>query len=168
MNSIIDAEIKHSTFVRNSPEVVYDAIATTEGLNGWFCTGGEVDARPGGHIKFRWEDWRPDMGIIEDGGPVLEAERGKRFVFNWHPDKSEYSTKVEIIFESHEDGTIMKVVESGFQNTESGRRAMLGCATGWGRCCSTWRIPGCCWRGRGHRSWSRRCTMSGSGCTSRT
>ncbi len=132
MTSIIDAEIRHSTFVRQSPEVVYDAISTTVGLNGWFCTGGEVDARPGGHIKFRWEDWRPDMGIIEDGGPVIEADRGKRFVFQWHPDDESYATLVKLTFEPHEDGTIMRVVESGFQDTPQGLRAMIGCATGWG------------------------------------
>jgi len=129
---LIDDAIKHATFVKATPEVVYDAIATTDGLNGWFCTGGEVDARPGGHIKFRWDDWRPDMGIIEDGGPVVEAERGKLFVFNWHPDSSEYATNVEITFEPYKDGTIMRVAESGFHDTERGRRAMIGCATGWG------------------------------------
>ncbi len=132
MNSKIDAEIRHSTFVRATPEKVYDAVASTEGLNAWFTTGGRVDAREGGSIHFRWEDWRPDMGIIEDGGPVLQADRGKRFIFQWHPDSNDYTTRVEMTFEPYEDGTIMRVVESGFEDTDRGQRAMLGCATGWG------------------------------------
>lgn len=47
VTELIDAEINHSTFVRASPKRVYDAIATAEG----------VDARPGGGIWFRWQDY---------------------------------------------------------------------------------------------------------------
>ncbi|MHC4094412.1 MAG: SRPBCC family protein [Planctomycetota bacterium] len=51
-NRTVDFKI----LVRAGPERVYDAIATTEGLNGWFTDGATVDARPGGRIHFRWTD----------------------------------------------------------------------------------------------------------------
>ncbi len=57
MTELIDVEIKQSTFIRANPEKVYDAIATAEGLDSWFTDGSEVDARPGGRIKFVWKDW---------------------------------------------------------------------------------------------------------------
>jgi hypothetical protein len=36
MNSLIDDEIRYATFVRSAPETVYDGIATSDGLDGWF------------------------------------------------------------------------------------------------------------------------------------
>ncbi len=36
MPEIILEEIQYATFVRADPECVYDAIATSEGLDGWF------------------------------------------------------------------------------------------------------------------------------------
>ena len=45
---LIDDEIRQSTLVRAGIEEVYDAIATAGGLDGWFTTGAEVDARPAG------------------------------------------------------------------------------------------------------------------------
>src|SRR3990172_3918592 len=68
MIDIFDTEIRHSTLVRASPEQVYDAFTTAEGLDGWFTSGAEVDPRPGGEIRFRWVDWGPDRVTDEDGG----------------------------------------------------------------------------------------------------
>jgi uncharacterized protein YndB with AHSA1/START domain len=132
MPQLIENEIKHSILVRAVPEIVYDAIATAEGLDGWFTTGATVDARPGGQIIFRWKDWGPDRVTAEDGGPILEAIRPKRFVFQWHPDGPSYATRVEMDFEPADGGTIIRLRERGYQDTPGGLRAMLDCATGWG------------------------------------
>ena len=131
MTELIDAEIRHSAFVRAMPERVYDGIATAEGLDSWFTEGSKVDARPGGQIRFRWHDWGPDRVTAEDGGPVLEARRPHRFVFQWHPDDPSYATTVEIDFEAAAGGTILRLREHGYQDTPSGLRAMLDCAAGW-------------------------------------
>ncbi|MGY5874773.1 MAG: SRPBCC domain-containing protein [Candidatus Thorarchaeota archaeon] len=132
MNKAGDVEIKHSTYVKADPDTVYDAIATSEGIDGWFTDGAVVDAHPGGKIKFRWVNWRPDMGVVEDGGPVLEADRGKRFVFQWYPAGPSYPTTVEMTFEPYKDGTIMRVREYGYKDDDTSRKAMLDCAAGWG------------------------------------
>jgi uncharacterized protein YndB with AHSA1/START domain len=124
--------IQHAVFVRASAQRVYDAFTTAEGLDAWFTEGTTVDARTGGEIRFRWRDWGPDHVSGEDGGPVLEARRPERFVFQWHPDGKAYATTVEIDFEPSDEGTVVRLTERGYRDTPSGRKAILNCATGWG------------------------------------
>src|SRR2546425_7519824 len=57
----LDIEAEAKTFVQASPERVYDAFATAEGLDGWFTRGAKVDARPGGELLFGWKDWGADL-----------------------------------------------------------------------------------------------------------
>jgi uncharacterized protein YndB with AHSA1/START domain len=140
MTRLIKEQISYATLVRASPEKVYDGIATAEGLDGWFTTGATVDARPGGEIRFRWKDWGPDRVTLEDGGPVLEAARPKRFVFQWSPDDPSYSTTVSIDFEPVEAGTVIRLTESGYHDTPGGRRKMLDCAGGWGEALTLWKF----------------------------
>jgi uncharacterized protein YndB with AHSA1/START domain len=132
VTGILDVEIRHSALIRAEPERVFDAFTTPEGLDGWFTSGAEVDPRPGGEIRFRWVDWGPNRISGEDGGPVLEARRPERFVFQWYPDGPSYPTTVELDFERVLEGTIVRLREHGYQDTPSGRRACLDCAAGWG------------------------------------
>lgn len=124
--------IRTAAYVAAPPEACYDAIATAEGLDGWFTTGAEVDARPGGSIRFRWRDWGPERVTAEDGGPVLAAERPHRFVFQWSPDHPGYYTTVEITFAPRDGGTVIQLREDGYADTPEGVAAMVNCAGGWG------------------------------------
>jgi uncharacterized protein YndB with AHSA1/START domain len=134
MTKPLDVEIKQVTLIRASPEKVYDAIATGEGLDAWFTSGSFVDARPGGRIKFVWKDWGPDKYTTESDGPVLEAERGKRFVFQWNPDHGnpKLATTIEINFEPVDEGTVVRLREFGHEDTPTSRAALAECAAGWG------------------------------------
>jgi uncharacterized protein YndB with AHSA1/START domain len=125
-------EIHHSTLIHAEPERIYHALTTPEGLDAWFTQGALVDARPGGSILFRWQDWGPDHISTEDGGPVLEALSPRRFVFQWHPDGPGYATTVEVTIQPGMDGTIISLREYGYADTPSARLAMLNCAVGWG------------------------------------
>jgi uncharacterized protein YndB with AHSA1/START domain len=125
-------EIHHAVLVRAEPEIVFDALTKPEELDSWFTTGAEVDLRPGGHILFRWVDWGPDKFNGEDGGPILEAERPNRFVFQWHPYSQEFPTTVHITLRPSERGTILALTETGYRDTPDGRAAFVDCATGWG------------------------------------
>jgi len=127
-----DIEISHSTFIRADPLSIYNALATSEGLDAWFTNGSMVNAVPGGEIHFRWVNWGPDHITAEDGGPVLEAIPPKRFIFQWHPDTPDYATTVEINIKPIENGTIVSLCEYGYADTPSGHKAMISCATGWG------------------------------------
>ncbi|MFW9968532.1 MAG: SRPBCC domain-containing protein [Candidatus Thorarchaeota archaeon] len=134
MTDSLGVEIKQATLIRASPERVYDAIATAEGLDSWFTSGSVVDARPGGRIQFVWKDWGPDKYTTESDGPVLEAERGKRFVFQWNPDSGnrELATTIEISLEAVKEGTILRLREYGHENTSTSLAALAECAAGWG------------------------------------
>ncbi len=136
----IEEGISKTTLVRAAPERVYDGIATAKGLDGWFTTGASVDPRPGGEIRFRWREWGPDRVTTEDGGPMLEATRPRRFVFQWSPDNPSYATTVAIDFEPSDRGTIIRLRESGYHDTPTGRRKMLECAGGWGEALILWKF----------------------------
>ncbi len=114
------------------PERAYDAMTTAEGLDGWFTKGAEVEAKSGGRIQFRWEDYGPDGYAGENGGPVLEARRAERFVFQWTADSGGCDTTVEIDFEPHEKGTMVHLVEFGYEDSPTGMQDLLNRATGWG------------------------------------
>jgi len=111
---------------------VYDAIATAEGFDSWFTSGFEVEAHPRWKIIFRWRKWGPNKVDQDSAGEVLDARRPERFVFQWRPDNPSYATKIEIDFETIKDGTVIRLRESGYHDTPSGRAALLECAAGWG------------------------------------
>jgi uncharacterized protein YndB with AHSA1/START domain len=127
-----DLVVRHKTLIHAEAERVFEALTTAEGLDSWFTDGAQVDPRPGGSIHFRWVGWGPEEISAEDGGLVLEAERPRRFVFQWHPDEPSYATTVEINIEAIGDNTIVSLLEHGYHDTPSGRYACLNCAAGWG------------------------------------
>jgi uncharacterized protein YndB with AHSA1/START domain len=137
---LIEDEIRYATFVRAPPEDVYAGIATSEGLDGWFTQGSRVDPRPGGELYFRWVAFGAEKVSDEALCPVLEAERGVRFVFQWKPDTPDYYTTIEMNFEAVEGGTIVHLREHGYHDTPSGLRAMLNCSAGWGEALTLWKF----------------------------
>ena len=122
-------EAKHKEFIRAPREKVYDAFATSEGLNAWWTEGGAVDARPGGTMVFRFVDWGADKINAEFKGRVLEARRPERFVYQWGIENPDETTTVELTFEESEDGTIVRVREYGFARIDQA----LGNSSGWGQ-----------------------------------
>lgn len=131
MSNTREERVTFRTLVRVQPERVYDAIATSEGLNSWFTTGATVDARPGGQIHFRWKDWGLDHYTGENSGPVLEANRSDRFAFQWKADGGSYYTTVEIDFERVDEGTVVKLIEYGYEDTPTGMQDLLNRVSGW-------------------------------------
>lgn len=91
-------------------------------------------------FDFGGESGGPDRVTTEDGGPILEATRPRRFVFQWSPDNPSYTTTVEIDLEPVHDGTIVRLKESGYHHTASGRKAMLRCSAGWGEALTLWKF----------------------------
>lgn len=141
MAKILKEEIRCATLVRAAPERVYDGIATAEGLDGWFTTGARVEARRGGEIFFRWQDWGVDRITVEENGRVLEALKPQRFVFQWYPaGPDSFATTVEIDFQAGRDETVIRLREFGFPDTPIGRRRQLDNAAGWGEALTLWKF----------------------------
>lgn len=126
---IINAPILHKVLIRVPREKIYDAMTTAEGLDGWFTTGSSVDRKVGGKIIFRWKNWGVDKVTTEAECPIIEVKIPERFVFKWWED---HYTTVEMDFEEVKEGTIVKLKEHGYQDTEEGHKRCLECAVGWG------------------------------------
>jgi uncharacterized protein YndB with AHSA1/START domain len=122
--------IEHITYINTSPELIYKTLTTGEGWDAWFTQGTEVDAKSGGYIRLRWQNFGAGHWATEDGGPVLEAEPNQKFVFQWSPGSS--PTTVSIKLHKLGAGTLLKLVESGYSSSENDVAAFIGCATGWG------------------------------------
>jgi uncharacterized protein YndB with AHSA1/START domain len=121
-------EVKQKVFINASPERVYDAFATAEGLDAWFTRGARVDPRPGGEMFFKWVEWGAERDInLEEMGRVVEARRPERFVFQWGSPGRE--TTVEVDLEAREGGTLLRLREFGFHSL----RGFIDNAGGWGQ-----------------------------------
>jgi uncharacterized protein YndB with AHSA1/START domain len=59
-------DILHRIGVRGAtPETVYDALTTVEGLAGWWTDDTTGDGRPGGVLQFRFPPGGFDMEVVE-------------------------------------------------------------------------------------------------------
>ncbi len=90
-----------------------------------------MDARAGGRIHFRWKDYGIDCHTGENSGPVLEANRPKRFVFRWRADSDRYDTTVEINFKPVDEGTVVRLIEYGYEDSPAGMTDLLNRVSGW-------------------------------------
>jgi uncharacterized protein YndB with AHSA1/START domain len=131
MGIMMDRKVEFSTLVRAHPEQVFDAIATAEGLDGWFTHGAAVDSKAGGQILFRWKNHGLNNYSGENGGPITEARRPHRFVFQWKADSGLYMTTVEIDFTPVNSGTAVHLVEYGYEDSPVGTQDFLNRVSGW-------------------------------------
>ena len=120
--------VEHVTYIDAPIERVYETLTTADGWDSWFTDGTTLDVVPGGEIHFRWVNFGADRVTVEDGGPVLEIEKNRKFVFQWHPSKT--ATTVSIKLEKLGAGTRVRLREFGY-STDDVETAM-GCAAGWG------------------------------------
>ncbi|WP_455142350.1 SRPBCC family protein [Candidatus Hodarchaeum mangrovi] len=127
--SEFDTPIIHKTFIKAKREKVFNAITTSEGLDGWFTRGTSVDLKPGGIMHLKWVNWGVDKITTEAVCPIIDVIIPEKFSFKWWED---HYTTVEIFFEEVEGGTIVMLKETGYQDTKEGRRRCLECAVGWG------------------------------------
>lgn len=121
-------EIKQRTYIKVSPERVYETLTTGDGWNAWFTDETTVDLD--GEIRLSWRDFGVEKEDIEDGGPVLEAVPNESFVFGWSP--GEDMTTVSFTLEPCRDGTLVSLRESSYTTSEKDLNACVNCATGWG------------------------------------
>lgn len=125
--------MRKATLVRADRARVFDALATSEGLNKWFTTTSLLDPRSGGAIELRWREWGAEQLTVAVDGQVIAYERPSRFVFDWWTagDPSD-RTRIEILFTERPDGTLVDLSESGYPPSDMGLAALVRTASGWG------------------------------------
>jgi uncharacterized protein YndB with AHSA1/START domain len=102
-------ELHREMVIRSPRDRVWAAVTEPDQLVRWFPTlSAEVDLRPGGTMRFVWEQGR-DEAVID------EIEAPTRFVFRWRPAGLDRPyTTVRITLEEVEGGTRVTLTESGF------------------------------------------------------
>jgi uncharacterized protein YndB with AHSA1/START domain len=116
-------------------ERVWALITESEHFGSWFAdSGAEIDLRPGGAMKLSWEEHGTVLARVE------RVEPPNLFAYRWanatDTEPSEgHSTLVEFSLAPEEDGTRVRVVESGFaglDTSDAERRRQLDDNTeGW-------------------------------------
>lgn len=109
-NDLIEREVMISA----PQERVWDALTAPEELARWFGDSAEIDLRPGGAARFGWEGYGDSFHAV-----VETVEPPTRFAYRWAvesdtPLSDGPSTLVEFTLEPTGDGTLLRLVESGF------------------------------------------------------
>jgi uncharacterized protein YndB with AHSA1/START domain len=84
-----------------TPEEVWSAITEPEQLEQWFANEVELDARPGGHAAFRWDNGEERTAVVD------EVDAVRRLGLRWDDGGT-----VVLELEETLDGTRLIVVES--------------------------------------------------------
>ncbi len=124
--------IERTVELRQSPQRVWDAVTTADGLAAWFGDSVEIDLRPGGEARMTWDE-SGDVASMR----VERVEEPTVFGFTWHvhglPEDDPRRTYVEFTLEPTADGTRLTVTESGFAQLapEQHDAAFGGNTRGW-------------------------------------
>jgi uncharacterized protein YndB with AHSA1/START domain len=123
--------IERTVEIAHSPDKVWAALTTAEGLGTWFGNEATIDLRPGGQAKMTWTDGpKADMRVERVEEPTV-------FGFTWHiyglPEDDPRRTYVEFTLEPVDAGTRLTVVESGFAqlSEDAYKTAYDGNTRGW-------------------------------------
>lgn len=114
---MVPDQIERETVIAAPVERVWELITEPEHVGRWFGdAGAEIDLRPGGEMVIRWAE----HGTTH--ARVVAVEPHTRFAYRWAPFKDPggqepaegNSTLVEFTLAPQGDGTVLRVVESGF------------------------------------------------------
>lgn len=95
-------------------EKVWAAVATIDGITGWFGSSADGEMTPGQDVKMRWEQYENVSATLE----IQVVDPMSVFAFCWGisgaPDGDPRRTYVEFALEPTASGTRLTVTESGF------------------------------------------------------
>jgi Activator of Hsp90 ATPase homolog 1-like protein len=76
----------------------------------------------------RWKEFGPERITSEDGGRVLKATPNRHFSFQWSP--SNHVSTVDIRLRERGSGTLVTLVESGYDKSDEDLQTLVNCAVG--------------------------------------
>ena len=126
-------KIEREVLVPAAIERVWQAITVAEELAQWFGDSAELDLQQGGTAKFGWSEYGNTVSAV-----IEVADPPTRFAFRWaaSPDTEVAdgpSTLVEFTLEAVTEGTMVRVVETGFASFPDDlyRRQLEANTSGW-------------------------------------
>jgi len=125
-------DIAHEVFIAAKPERVFDTITSAREWDAFFTNGMELQPQPGGKMVFRWKDWGPDFYTTEATCEIVTVDRPRLFAFRWWAVDQDHPTTVEFHLTPDYGGTVIRLREHGYPDTDKGRAMILECAAGWG------------------------------------
>jgi uncharacterized protein YndB with AHSA1/START domain len=128
MRSTQVADILHRVGIKSSPDAVYKALATREGLAAWWTDNTQGESKVGGALKFRFADPKGN----EIGGfdmKVLELDPASRVLWQVVGGPEEW-VGTKIGFELKQDGDYA-VVLFRHQGWKEPVEFMHHCSTKW-------------------------------------
>ncbi len=131
----MEDRIERDVVIDAPVERVWALVTEAEHLGTWFGdAGADIDLRPGGELRLRWEEHGETVGRI------VAVEEPTRFAFRWLVPEApaggtdeETSTLVEFTLADAAGGTRLSVVETGFAGlalSEADRRQRYASHTG--------------------------------------
>jgi uncharacterized protein YndB with AHSA1/START domain len=119
--------VEREVLIHAPVEHVWSIVTEPEHIAGWLSDSAEIDLRPGGELLLKWDRHGTASGTVE------RVEPPHLFAFRWEtpePDRDPTGnvTLVEFQLRADGDGTLLRVVESGFADEELAARHV----NGWG------------------------------------
>ena len=144
-------EFLYTTYIRSTPQKVWDAITNPEFARQYWGHGNVSDWKPGS----KWDMVRGDgSGIVQTTGEVLESHPPRRLVISWvdpskAADRSEYSrvtfeievikdaVRLDVFHNELKPGSEMaRGISNGWPRVLSGLKSFLETGTGLNLLCS--------------------------------
>ena len=106
------AELKHQIPIKAAPEKVYAALATENGLRGWWTADTKADEKVGGKAEFGFDK----RGIVFRMN-IEKLEPGKQVVWSCHGDHPEWSgTRLSWQLTPQDGGTTLRFTQSEWES----------------------------------------------------
>jgi uncharacterized protein YndB with AHSA1/START domain len=117
------------TKIRKPVSEVFDAVKNPEKLAKYFATGGaSAPIEEGKSVTWKWHDYPDAVGEVH----VKRVVTNQLIVFEWAASDGGYNTQCEMKFESlGANQTLVTITESGWKDTEAGRKSSYGNCMGW-------------------------------------
>lgn len=125
--------IERTVTLTSAPREVWRALTTADGLSAWFGERASIDLRPGGAATMTFGGGMTvDMRVERVDEPTV-------FAYTWRPpdlpEDDPRRTYVEFTLEPDGDGTVLRVVETGFAQlpVDTRREKYDSHSEGWSR-----------------------------------
>ncbi len=119
------SDILHRIAIKATPEKVYDAITTSEGLRSWWTVDATHERKVGSVAEFGFH-----KRAVVFRMRINELKPGERVTWECEGDDPEWKgTRITFDLQPHEGGTLLDFSHSGWRSVENGYPS---CNTVWG------------------------------------
>jgi uncharacterized protein YndB with AHSA1/START domain len=127
----MDLKFQIQTKIQKPIDEVFDAVYNPEKLSGYFTNGGaSAPLDEGTEVEWRFADNPGDEAHVAPV-TVKKVIPNELIVIEWEGDKGR-TTRTEMSFEkAGPDDTIVRISESGWQETQDGLNRSYGNCMGW-------------------------------------